>query len=69
MQLRHQRNPDVIFDFVLPGEKYLTDDKPVQVYDIIETLLPEAVYKDEKNPGKLLEMCVNAYNIVFIFHY
>jgi N6-adenosine-specific RNA methylase IME4 len=56
MQLRHQRNPDVIYDFVLPGEKYLTDDKPVQVYDIIETLLPDAVYKDEKNPGKLLEV-------------
>jgi N6-adenosine-specific RNA methylase IME4 len=55
-QLRHQRNPDVILDFVLPGDKYLTENKPRFVYEVIETLLPEGNYKEGKQEGSFLEL-------------
>ncbi|ORY93520.1 hypothetical protein BCR43DRAFT_497075 [Syncephalastrum racemosum] len=51
VELRHQRNPDCVFDFVkprLPDE--VTEAKPAFIYEVIETLLPNAVYHPEKNP-------------------
>eukprot|EP01122_Echinamoeba_exundans_P000575 TRINITY_DN10500_c0_g1_i1.p1 TRINITY_DN10500_c0_g1~~TRINITY_DN10500_c0_g1_i1.p1 ORF type:complete len:478 (+),score=101.41 TRINITY_DN10500_c0_g1_i1:107-1435(+) len=53
--LRHQRNPDVVFDFVR-RDKYLAEDKPENVYDMIETLLPEGNYKEETKEGRFLEL-------------
>jgi hypothetical protein len=41
LQLRHQRNPDVVYDFVR-SDKGLTEDKPDFIYHTIETLLPTA---------------------------
>lgn len=54
IELRHQRNPDVVFDYVRE-DKLLNEDKPQFVYQIIETLLPTANY-DEKTGIKLLEL-------------
>ncbi|KAI8086472.1 uncharacterized protein BX664DRAFT_335884 [Halteromyces radiatus] len=58
-ELRHQRNPDCVFDFIkprLPNE--ISESKPSFVYQIIETLLPTAVYHPESNPNgdRLLEL-------------
>lgn len=57
LNLRHQRNPDVVFDIIKRG-KYLTEDKPLSVYKIIETILPEGNYKSDKEPGGFLELYV-----------
>ncbi|KAI8971127.1 hypothetical protein BDB01DRAFT_854975 [Pilobolus umbonatus] len=59
IELRHQRNPDCVFDYVrpkLPDE--ITERKPPFMYGVIETLLPNAVYHPENNPGgtRLLEL-------------
>ncbi|KAI8374007.1 hypothetical protein EDC96DRAFT_10343 [Choanephora cucurbitarum] len=59
VELRHQRNPDCVFDFIrprLPDE--VTEKKPPFLYKVIETLLPNAVYHPEKNPhgDKLIEL-------------
>ncbi|CAG8588563.1 5717_t:CDS:2, partial [Racocetra fulgida] len=49
IELRHQRNPDCVFDFIKPRA-------PV-MYEIIETLLPQAVFSEQNNKGdKLLEL-------------
>lgn len=53
--MRHQRNPDVIFDY-LKDSKYLTLDKPKYAYTITETLLPDACYNEETGQGQLLEV-------------
>eukprot|EP00871_Galdieria_phlegrea_P001984 jgi/Galph1/2787/GphlegSOOS_G1478.1 len=50
IQLQHQRNPDVVYDFCC-WKKRLSDDipeqyrKPLFVYHIIETLLPDGLAK------------------------
>ncbi|KAI7849843.1 hypothetical protein BDC45DRAFT_448089 [Circinella umbellata] len=59
IELRHQRNPDCVFDFIkpmLPDE--ISESKPAFMYDVIETMLPTAVYHPEKNPNgkRLLEL-------------
>ena len=56
VELRHQRSPDVVFDFVrkLPGTDM--EEPPVAVYDMIETLLPTALYDSKTNRGRLLEL-------------
>ncbi|KAI8883413.1 hypothetical protein K501DRAFT_219299, partial [Backusella circina FSU 941] len=59
IELRHQRNPDCVFDYIrpmLPDE--VTESKPPFMYHVIETLLPNAIYHPEKNPNndKLLEL-------------
>jgi len=54
LELRHQRNPDVVFDFIR-DDKGLSEDKPEFVYTVIETLLPNARF-DEKTGIKLLEL-------------
>ncbi|CAO3646137.1 unnamed protein product [Cunninghamella blakesleeana] len=59
LEIRHQRNPDCIFDFVrppVPGE--LTETKPAFVYKLMETLLPCTDYHPIKNPngGRCLEL-------------
>lgn len=53
--MRHQRNPDVIFDYVRCN-KYLTLDKPKYSYTIAETLLPDACYNEETGRGQFLEI-------------
>lgn len=45
IELRHQRNPDVKFDFVRKGRERLPF-----VFDIIETLLPTAKYAPLLSP-------------------
>lgn len=45
----------MLFETVRKG-KYLTDDKPDAVYEVIETMLHEATYQNEENPGSLLEV-------------
>ncbi|CAO3697952.1 unnamed protein product [Rhizopus stolonifer] len=59
IELRHQRNPDCVFDFIrpkLPDE--ISEKKPPFMYSVIETLLPNANYHPEKNPGgeRLIEL-------------
>ncbi|GAA5816561.1 hypothetical protein MFLAVUS_010091 [Mucor flavus] len=59
VELRHQRNPDCVFDFIrpkLPDE--VTEKKPPFMYSVIETLLPKANYNSETNPEgeKMLEL-------------
>ncbi|CAG8539339.1 9115_t:CDS:10 [Paraglomus occultum] len=58
IELRHQRNPDCCFDFVKPRtEDMLTEEKPRIIYDIIETLLPQAAYSTENSNGdRLIEL-------------
>ncbi|KAG1170992.1 hypothetical protein G6F70_003730 [Rhizopus microsporus] len=59
IELRHQRNPDCVFDFIrpkLPDE--ISEKKPPFMYKVIETLLPTANYHIENNPNgeRLLEL-------------
>jgi len=73
LELRHQRNPDVVFDYIkrqgadlsvqqidLPLGLHvwlgLKEEKPDFVYTVVETLLPNAIYKEESKRGKLLEL-------------
>ncbi|KAI8077251.1 uncharacterized protein B0P05DRAFT_544195 [Gilbertella persicaria] len=59
IELRHQRNPDCVFDFIRPHlPDQVTEKKPPFMYKVIETLLPNAVYNAETNPhgGKLIEL-------------
>nr|CAG8598316.1 11580_t:CDS:2 [Entrophospora candida] len=56
------KNPDCLFDFIKPEtEDMLTEAKPRVVYEIIETLLPQAAYSETNNKGdRLLEFeCPN----------
>ncbi|CAJ0629293.1 14671_t:CDS:2 [Entrophospora sp. SA101] len=52
------KNPDCLFDFIKPEtEDMLTEAKPRVVYEIIETLLPQAAYSETNNKGdRLLEL-------------
>ncbi|KAF9551641.1 hypothetical protein EC957_006534 [Mortierella hygrophila] len=51
VELRHQRSPDCVFDFVKPSTATeLSEEKPRFMYELIETLLPQAVYT-ESNPN------------------
>ncbi|CAO3698124.1 unnamed protein product [Rhizopus stolonifer] len=60
VELRHQRSPDVIIDFEVPTDQWIsheyTEPKPPAVYDMIETLLPKAGYNDTLNRGRFLEL-------------
>jgi len=56
MELRHQRNCDVLFDFVTGLKSENQENKPTFIYTIIETLLPEAEYKESTKCGKFLEL-------------
>ncbi len=56
--MRHQRSPDCVFDFIKPhNTAELSEEKPLFMYELIETLLPQAVYS-ESNPNgdKMLEL-------------
>ncbi|KAJ2399919.1 hypothetical protein GGI23_002362 [Coemansia sp. RSA 2559] len=58
LEIRHQRSPDSLFDFVkpkMPGD--LNDRKPDFAYTVIETLLPRALCTDEEpDPNRLLQL-------------
>lgn len=58
LEMRHQRSPDSVFDFVkprMPGE--LTDRKPEFAYTVIETLLPRALCSAEQpDPDRLIQL-------------
>ncbi|KAJ1676114.1 hypothetical protein EV182_008853, partial [Spiromyces aspiralis] len=58
LEMRHQRSPDVIFDFIKPEDSYdLTPRKPEYLYQVIETLLPKALCSDEfPEPNRLLQL-------------
>ncbi|RKP05047.1 hypothetical protein THASP1DRAFT_20297, partial [Thamnocephalis sphaerospora] len=47
IDLRHQRNPDCVFDFIKPPRPGdLTEEKPNFTYTMIETMLPAACYQE-----------------------
>jgi len=50
IELRHQRNPDVKFDFVRKGR-----EKTPYIFDVIETLLPTAKYAIFANLGQSIK--------------
>ncbi|KAJ2162590.1 hypothetical protein GGF46_000593 [Coemansia sp. RSA 552] len=58
LEMRHQRSPDSMFDFMkprMPGD--LTDRKPEFAYTVIETLLPLALCSEEQpKPDRLLQL-------------
>ncbi|KNC98777.1 uncharacterized protein SPPG_05756 [Spizellomyces punctatus DAOM BR117] len=58
VELRHQRSPDCEFDFIKPKlPEDLTEEKPNFVYDVIETLLPQAVYGPaNQNGDRMLDL-------------
>ncbi|KAI0239006.1 hypothetical protein L0F63_004965 [Massospora cicadina] len=71
VEIRHQRTADVIFDFVKPesswskkvvslefkADSFRSDcPKPLAVYDMIETLLPNSRLIDPRQPRRLLEL-------------
>ncbi|KAJ2632907.1 hypothetical protein H4R22_000904 [Coemansia sp. RSA 1290] len=62
LEMRHQRSPDSVFDFIkprMPGD--LNDRKPEFAYTVIETLLPLALCSDEQpNPDRLLQLWMPA---------
>jgi len=53
IELRHQRNPDTVYEFVKNGP--LNEEKPLAVYKMIETLLPTSKF-DNADGFKLLEL-------------
>ncbi|KAF8941456.1 hypothetical protein BGZ58_008731 [Dissophora ornata] len=51
VDIRHQRSPDCVFDFIKPSNSNeLSEEKPAFLYELIETLLPQAIYS-ENNPN------------------
>ncbi|KAF9405081.1 hypothetical protein BGZ94_003769 [Podila epigama] len=59
VELRHQRSPDCVFDFIKPEDaSTLSEEKPKFMYELIETLLPQAVYNESTNPNgdKMIEL-------------
>ncbi|KAJ2799635.1 hypothetical protein H4R21_003482 [Coemansia helicoidea] len=62
LEMRHQRSPDSVFDFIkprVPGD--LNDRKPDFAYTVIETLLPRALCsEDEPEPDRLLQLWMPA---------
>ncbi|KAG0239212.1 hypothetical protein BGW41_007828 [Actinomortierella wolfii] len=58
VELRHQRSPDCIFDFMKPTDPdELSEEKPKFIYELIETLLPQAVYSESNSNGdKMIEL-------------
>lgn len=58
IDIRHQRSPDCVFDFARPWkEGALTGGKPEFMYQVIETLLPQAVWSADNSEGeRLLEL-------------
>ncbi|KAJ2344084.1 hypothetical protein GGH91_002989 [Coemansia sp. RSA 2671] len=62
LEMRHQRSPDSVFDFVKPrmaGD--LNDRKPDFSYTVIETLLPRALCTAElPDPDRLIQLWMPA---------
>ncbi|KAF9922306.1 hypothetical protein BGZ65_009695, partial [Modicella reniformis] len=58
IDIRHQRSPDCVYDFVKPADpNELSEEKPLFLYELIETLLPQAVYSaSNPNGAKMLEL-------------
>ncbi|KAJ9049938.1 hypothetical protein DSO57_1019271 [Entomophthora muscae] len=60
IEIRHQRTADVIFDFIKPeacwAGKNLSCPKPLAVYDMVETLLPNSQINNDQQPWCLLEL-------------
>ncbi|KAJ2536633.1 hypothetical protein IWW35_006653, partial [Coemansia sp. RSA 1878] len=57
LEMRHQRSPDSVFDFMKPRmADDLNDRKPEFAYTVIETLLPLALCTEEQpDPDRLLQ--------------
>ncbi|KAJ1736069.1 hypothetical protein LPJ61_000212 [Coemansia biformis] len=62
LEIRHQRSPDSVFDFIkprMPGD--LNDRKPDFAYTAIETLLPQSLCSEERPaPDRLLQLWMPA---------
>jgi|SaaInlStandDraft_5_1057022.scaffolds.fasta_scaffold06657_1 hypothetical protein len=52
--IRHQRRPDVVFDYVQLDERTGFMQKPIEVCQIIETLLPTGCWSEETQRGQFL---------------
>ncbi|OLY82820.1 Peptidyl-tRNA hydrolase 2, mitochondrial [Smittium mucronatum] len=67
IEMRHQRSPDCVFDFIKP--KLQDDDtefKPEFVYNVIETLLPASICSAESPiPNRLLNL-VSLVNVILL---
>ena len=63
LELRHQRNPDALFDIVNPeGTDELEETTMNKIYDTIETLLPKTkiLESDDIEPKyKMIELFAN----------
>lgn len=64
-RILHQRNADVVLDRIRPG-KYLTETKPLAVYEIIETMLPDAAYQNDSRSGSCLEVHAALFKSVYL---
>jgi hypothetical protein len=64
LELRHQRNPDVNFEF---RKRFATGaavgERSEFMYRIIETMLPKARYDEETGTGKFLQLWGNGYDM------
>ncbi|KAJ1942300.1 hypothetical protein FBU59_003240 [Linderina macrospora] len=58
LEMRHQRSPDSLFDFVKPRRPGdLNDRKPEFAYQVIQTLLPKSLCSEElPEPDRLLQL-------------
>lgn len=54
IELRHQRNPDFVFEFIRDIKNDGLQDKPEFTYKMIETLLPESSF-DSVKYGKAVQ--------------
>ncbi|KAJ1984420.1 hypothetical protein H4R34_000683, partial [Dimargaris verticillata] len=58
--IRHQRTADVVIDFAHPKQDWIWYDwvepKPDAIYEMIETMLPNASYRETTGRGRLLEL-------------
>ncbi|OMH85138.1 hypothetical protein AX774_g1323 [Zancudomyces culisetae] len=58
LEMRHQRSPDCVFDFIKPkNDAEEPDYKPEFMYKVIETLLPNALCSESNpDPDRLLQL-------------
>ncbi|ORX91608.1 hypothetical protein K493DRAFT_378432 [Basidiobolus meristosporus CBS 931.73] len=58
--IRHQRTADVVVDFEKPKSHWIeqeyTEPKPVEIYEMIETILPNSRTPTPTGSGRLLEL-------------
>lgn len=61
LELRHQRSADTTFEMVRRYARGIVHERCDFAYNVIETLLPNAAYKDDTGRGKLLHLWSSGY--------